>query len=140
MTAPDDPRFAAAVALIGRSGADTFEIRYCDEEEPTVWMAVAHWPERDVGEGSEHVVGIMPEHYDAAGGMTPWRAVFRLCEACMDGGTCRHCGRMTAVDDKPADEILRATEDAVCWYRYDPELDTFRRQCEGAANRGAGPS
>jgi hypothetical protein len=23
-------------------------------------------------------------------------------------------------------------EQAICWYRYDPELHTFRRACEGS--------
>jgi hypothetical protein len=120
---PDDTRFAAAVALIGRTGADEFQIRYCEEEAPTVWIAVAHWPKM--------TDPATPEHYDAAGGLSPWRAVLRLCEATMDGGTCRHCHRPTGVDDRPADELLRATEEIICWYRYDPELDTFRRSCEG---------
>jgi hypothetical protein len=65
--------------------------------------------------------------------MTPWRATFRLAEAVLDGGHCRHCHKMTAVDDKPADDLLAATGEIVCFYRYDPELRTFRRSCEGKA-------
>ena len=125
VTESDDLRMPAAVALLGRTGADHFEIRYCEESEPVVWIAAAHWPDRpEVG---------MPDHYEVAGGLTPWRAMFRLCEAVMDGGVCRHCGRPTMVDDKPADSSLAAMEAVVCSYRYDPELDTFRRACEGVA-------
>jgi hypothetical protein len=124
VTPEDDPRFTAAVALLGRTGADTFQIRYCEEEDPTVWMAIAHWP---AGETRDQ----RPAHYEAAGGMTPWRALFRLCEATMDGGTCRHCHRPTVVDDGPAIGALVALEEAFCAYRYDPELATFRRSCEG---------
>jgi hypothetical protein len=130
MSAPnDDPRFAAAVELIGRTGADRFEIRYCDGHDedagkpPVIWIALAHWPEKP---------GVVPEHYDAAAGMTPWQAVFRLMEATMDGGTCRHCDKPTGVDDQPAGPIARAVEELICWYRFDPELNTFRRSCEGA--------
>ena len=121
----EDPRIPAAIDLLGRTLADTFQIRYCDEEEPTVWIAVAHWPNRpDVG---------IPEHYEAAGGMSPWQALLRLCEAVIDGGTCRHCDRPTMIDDKPPDDPLLALEALVCAYRYDPELKTFRRSCEGVA-------
>jgi hypothetical protein len=131
MTDPDDPRMAAAVALLGRTGADAFEVRYCDGHDedagtpPVIWLALAHWPDRPEVD--------MPDHYEAAGGLTPWLAVFRLCEAVMDGGTCRHCERPTMVDDKPADAALAAVDAFVCSYRYDPELNTFRRACEGVA-------
>ena len=132
MTEPLDERFVAAIDLIKRTGADEVQIRFSDEEQPVVWMVVAHWPERDMGEGSEHVEGIMPEHHDAAAGLSPWQAMLRFCEQSMDGGTCRHCGRMTSVDENVASPLLDAvTGDSVCWYRYDPELKTFRRACEG---------
>ena len=108
--------------MVRRSGADSIELRYCDghdepadDDEPVtvVWMAIAHWPERVTDAASAVPGAIMPEHFDACAGMTPWRAIFRLCEASMDGGVCLHCGRPTAIDDKPADEFLAATEDFV---------------------------
>ena len=123
----DEGIFIAAIDLLGRTAAHSFVIRHCvcDENEgPTVWIAQAHWPD---------IPGVMPEHDDAAAGLSPWRAVYRLLEASLDGGHCRHCDRPTAVDDKPADELLRGTEELICWYRYDPELHTFRRSCEGQA-------
>jgi hypothetical protein len=135
---PDDPRFAAAVELIGRTGADHFEIRYCDGHDedagkpPVIWIALAHWPAMEL-ESSEGSRDHRPEHFEAAGGLSPWRAVFRLCEATIDGGTCQHCHRPTTVDDKPADGALLALEAAFCAYRFDPELKTFRRACEGVA-------
>ena len=117
-----DGKFAAAVDMIGRTGANEFQIRFCEEEEPIVWIAAAHWPSRN---------GIISEHWDAAAGMSPWLALLRLCEATVDGGTCIHCNKPTSIDDKPADVALAATEAYICWYRYDPELNTFRRSCEG---------
>jgi hypothetical protein len=123
-----DNRFIAAVDMLGRTGISDFQIRYCDEDQPTVWIAVAHWPERVV-DGEVVIV----EHWDACGGPTPWRAVFRLCEASIDGGHCRHCGRPTSVDDSPADALLDSFSELICWYRFDPELETFRRSCEGVA-------
>lgn len=119
-----EDKFKAAIEMLGRTGSDEFQIRYCEEEEPTIWMAAAHWPYQE---------GLVPEHWDAAGGMTPWSALLRLMEATMDGGTCTHCHRPTSVDDKPTDAILGATEAFICWYRFDPELKTFRRSCEGIA-------
>jgi hypothetical protein len=113
----DEPRLIALVQLIGRTGASEFQVRYCDEEVPLAWIAAARW------EGEWHL----------AGAVTPYAAVMRLAESVMDGGRCRHCGMPTAVDDQPPDELLAATESIVCWYRYDPELETFRRSCEGVA-------
>jgi hypothetical protein len=118
-------KFQAAVELLGRTGADQFQVRYCEEEEPTVWMSAAHWPE---------IEDIMPDHWDAAGGMSPWSSLLRLCEAAMNGGRCTHCNKMTSIDDQPYEEALGIlTESFVCWYRYDPELKTFRRSCEGVS-------
>jgi hypothetical protein len=114
---PVDDRFIAAVDLLGRTGAGEFQIRYCEEEEPVVWIAAAKWG--DV--------------WQSAGGMTPWLAVWRLAESVLDGGECRHCGRITSVDDNPPDSLLGVMGEVVCFYRYDPELKTFRRSCEGAA-------
>ncbi|MCU1679223.1 MAG: hypothetical protein JWM93_3981 [Frankiales bacterium] len=112
----DDPRFVAAVDLIGRTGAVDFQIRYCDEDPPVVWIAVASYRN-----GEQQV-------QEAAAAMRPVEAVFRLCAQLIDGGTCAHCGRGTGfhedVDTLPAHEL-------VCWYQWDPELATFRRGCEG---------
>ena len=113
----NDAKFLAVVDLLGRTKAREFQIRYCDEEKPIVWIAAARWGET----------------WQAAGGLTPWTAVFRLAESVMDGGRCTHCDKPTAVDDKPADEFLDAINELVCFYRYDPELKTFRRSCEGTA-------
>ena len=140
MTVPpaDDPRFVAVVDLIRRTGSDYFEIRYCDGHDedagkpPVVWIALAHWPAMEL-ESSEGERDHRPEHFEAAGGLSPWHAVFRLCEAVVDGGTCQHCSRPTGVDDQPADAVLQASSAFICWYRFDPELKTFRRSCEGAA-------
>lgn len=117
-SAPDaaleNPRVAAAIAMIGRTGADEFQIRYCDEEPPTVWIAAARWPNH--------------QRWEAAGALTPAAAVFRLCERVIDGGTCVHCGRPTAF---AADSDTWLIDRLVCVYAWDPELRTYRRGCEG---------
>jgi hypothetical protein len=111
----------AAVQMIGRMGGAEFQLRFDDRDvddgTPVVWSALARWD--DV--------------WQAAGGLDPWQAVLRLLESVGDGGTCTHCGKPTAVDDSPPDALISSTESLVCWYRYDPELVTFRRQCEGIA-------
>jgi hypothetical protein len=111
---PDDPRFIAATELIGRTGAIQFQIRYSDDPPPVVWIAVAEYK---------------GNHFETAAAMDPSRAVFRLCDQLIDGGTCTHCERPTGfsedVDWMPLDEHI-------CWYQWDPELATFRRGCEGA--------
>jgi hypothetical protein len=108
----DDKRLPAAVDLLGRTGAAEFQVRYCDEDGPVIWLAAARWG----------------KHWEAAGAMTPLLAVFRLCDEVIDGGQCQHCHRPTGfapdLDTMPLDAI-------VCWYQYDPERSTFRRGCEG---------
>jgi hypothetical protein len=121
---PKDKKIAAAVEMIGRMGGKQFEIRFFEEQDddvfdPPIWIARAKFQDKG------HDV------WEATGAMNPWRAIFRLLETLMDGGECTHCGKMTAVDENPPDFAISATEELVCWYRYDPELKTFRRQCEG---------
>lgn len=110
-----DERFIPAVDLIRRTGASAFAIRYCEEEEPVVWMAVATYQR---GGREVHQVGAAFE---------PVGAVFSLCDALMDGGQCAHCKRPSGFtpdfDPMPADQFI-------CWYQWDPELKTFRRGCE----------
>jgi hypothetical protein len=107
----DDGRFTAAVALIGRTGATEFNIRYCDEDKPVVWMALARWD----------------KHWEVGAALTPLDAVFRLCEEVIDDGRCQHCQRPTGfspeLDTLPLDKL-------VCWYQWDPSHKEFRRGCK----------
>lgn len=110
MVNPKDPRFTAAVDLLRRTGMREFQIRYCQEEKPTVWIAVGKW-------GSI---------YEMGAGINPVIAVYRLAETVIDGGKCKHCDRPagfdTSMDTMPMDEL-------VCWYQYDPGTKTFARGC-----------
>jgi hypothetical protein len=108
-----DPRLAAAVELVGRTGATSIGLRYQDDEQPVVWVAVAQYGER----------------YEAAGALTPLKAAIRLLEIIIDGGECQHCHRPFAVSDDWSQSM--PLEEAVCWYVYDPETQKFRRGCEG---------
>lgn len=121
---PKDPRFTAAIDLIGRSGATSFELRYSDDQQPVVWMAIGSWPASLFDKGAKG------ERHEAAGALSPMKAVMRLLTSILDGvGTCSHCKRPTAVSD----DFTRSMplEDHVCWYVYDPEMQMFRRGCEG---------
>lgn len=128
MNSPDDPRFTAAVDLIGRTGATTFRIGYSDEDDgpPTVWYATAVWV-------SQAAPGGPDTRAEAAAAMDPLSAVLRLCEQVIDGGTCTHCGQRTIFDpDPPTDDVVSDILDKMgCRYAWDPELATFRRSCEG---------
>jgi hypothetical protein len=113
----DDPRFAAAVDLIGRAGADQFMMRYSDEDgqPPLVWVSAARF---DNG-------------WECAAAMNPLMSLFRLCDALIDGGMCVHCRRPTGF----VPDIEPTVADAlICWYQWDPELSTFRRGCAGNDN------
>jgi hypothetical protein len=107
----EDPRLPAGVELLGRTGATEFQFRYCEEEDPTVWMALAAW----------HGV------WQVAASLNPLQALFRLCDSVIDGGRCTHCHQATGF--VPDFEPMPLPE-LICWYQWDPELETFRRGCE----------
>jgi hypothetical protein len=110
---PDDPRFLACVDFLGRTGAASFQIRYSDDEQPVVWMAVGEWA----------------QGHECAAGLTPLSAVVRLVEQVGDGGMCAHCGRASGVSTDWAHE--QPLDQLICWHVYDPETRKFRRSCEG---------
>jgi hypothetical protein len=109
----DEPRLLAGVDLLRRTGATETQIRFHDDEKPVVWLAVAVY-----SQGAE-----------AAGALDPTLAVLRLCEQVVDGGQCTHCKRPAGLDPDTLDRM--PLDQLVCWYQYDPELQTFRRGCEG---------
>jgi hypothetical protein len=125
----DDPRLGAAAKLIGRTGARSFQIRYSDDEDPVVWMAVGEWfmgPDgRPVGKGGKQA-------FEAAAAMNPLQAVLRLLDQVIDGGFCDHCKRPSGVTDHW--ESKMPLSDTVCWYVFDPEMEVYRRSCEGPAD------
>jgi hypothetical protein len=108
----EDPRLTPAVDLLGRTGASEFQIRYCDEDKPVVWIAAARWG----------------DHWECAAATHPMGAIFRLCDEVIDGGQCRHCGRPAGF---APDLDTMPLEPLVCWYQWDPERKTFRRNCAG---------
>lgn len=110
---PPDPRMQAAIKMIGRTGAQEFQLRYSDDEKPIVWMAVARW-------GKQHEVGAS---------LNPVVACIRLLETVIDGGECAHCHRPSGISDDFSTTM--PLDDLVCWYVFDPEMVTFRRGCEG---------
>ena len=119
-----DPRLTAGIAMLRRTGAREVQVRYQDDEQPVVWLAVASYGVENgvpVAEGGD-------ETHEAAAALDPVRAVLRLCERLIDGGQCSHCHRPTgfepdSLDTMPLDKTL-------CWYQWDPELETFRRGSE----------
>ena len=121
----EDPRFIATMDMIRRTGARSFQIRYSDDEQPIIWMTVGEWLWKDgrpVAEGGE-------PRYEAAAALSPLGACVRLLEQIMDGGMCEHCGKMTSVEVNFTAHTF--AEEHICWYVYDPELNVFRRSCEG---------
>jgi hypothetical protein len=120
------PQAMAGVDLIRRVGALQFQIRYSDDEQPAIWVAVAGFNLNHGRPVPAKQKGKL--HWESASALDPTIAILRLCESLIDGGTCQHCQRPTGftpdLDRMPLDEL-------VCWYQFDPELATFRRGCEG---------
>lgn len=119
----------ACAAFVPRLGAQSFEIRFSEPDDPeprkacadpgpnragspTVWIAIAFF------------AGAPPQ---VAAALSPGRAAFRLLEDLVDGGQCAHCKRPTGITDGIS--AMPAAR-AVCWYQFDPELVVFRRGCE----------
>jgi hypothetical protein len=109
-----DPRLNGGVALIRRTGAQGFQLRFSDDVEPTVWLAVATYA---------------GDRWETAAAQTPLRAVLRLCEQLVDGGMCTHCQRPTGLEPNTLD--VMPMDRHVCWFQWDPELETFRAGCGG---------
>ncbi len=119
-----DPRFIAAIDMIRRTGARSTQIRWSDDEDPTIWFVVA---EHRIGpDGRPATEGTQAS--SVAAGLHPLDAALRLCDDLIDGAACTHCHRPTGFshdfERMPADHLI-------CWYTWDPDLATFRRGCEG---------
>ena len=111
------PKFLAATALIGRTGSEQLQIRYQDDDTPTVWVAVSK-------HGSTFKVGV---------GLDPEQATLDLCERLVDGGICTHCRRVTVflpVRSKSDAEYFPGT----CCYGWNPHLKSFERSCGAETN------
>ncbi len=112
-------KIQAGVHFLHRTGAKSVQIRYSDDEQPTIWFVVALYD-------GNNPAGIEGVETDAA--INPVRAILRLCERLADGGECAHCHRRVgfepdSIDAMPFDQMI-------CWYQYDPELKKYRRGCE----------
>lgn len=118
-----DPRLVAGVKLLERTGARSFELRFT-EQEPTAWVAVGTW--RMNRNGFPVPTG-GKAHHECAAAMDPVEAVLRLCAQILDGGHCAHCRKPSSFLPDPGD----LAPGLVCSYAWDPELETFRRGCEG---------
>ncbi|MGE0342544.1 MAG: hypothetical protein AB7O86_05710 [Porticoccaceae bacterium] len=116
MTTPDirdEVRLKASVDMLRRTGAVEVQIRWSDDEEPTVWMAVAR----------------MNDGWDTASASTAGMAAYRLAELLLDGSRCVHCGRVSSLYDDFSDSVDEQVP-FICWYVFDPETERFRRSCE----------
>ncbi len=110
MTDFDDGRTTAAIALLGRMGAVSFQLRYSDDPKPVIWIADAEWR----------------NSHECAAGMSVLAAVRRLLDVVVNGGVCAHCRRRTRVEHD-----TNHHDDEWCWYSFDPAEETYRRSCKG---------
>lgn len=116
-------RALAAVDVIRRTGAQSFQIRYSDDEQPVIWMAVVTWRINKDGIPAKHGAHRASE---AAAALAPDSAIYRLANQIIDGGQCAHCGRPAAfnedVDHEPMGDVL-------CWWTWDPETSRYVQAC-----------
>lgn len=124
------PRFTAALDLLHRTGATTVQVRWSDDETPTVWIVVVGW-NVDPSSGKPAPPGEVDGEpgFESAAALDPVTAAFRLCAEVIDGSRCLHCQRPAGFEPKSLDTM--PLDKLVCWYQWDPENSTFRRGCEG---------
>lgn len=114
----------ATTEMVGRTGASDMQLRYHDDVQPVVWLAVAIYPPGSlVADGSRTT----REVFECAAGQSPVEVMWRLVEQLAVGGRCSHCARATRVER----DFTVQHDDEFCWYKHDPELNTLRRSCEG---------
>lgn len=121
---PLSERALAAVEVVRRTGAESFQIRYSDDEEPVVWIAVATYHINREGRVVKHGSRRVSE---AAAAIQPDEAIYRLAERIVDGGQCAHCKRPAAFNPNVANEPLG---DVFCWWTWDPETNTYSQACQ----------
>lgn len=120
-----DPRFTAAIDFLKRQGAREFQIRYDEEQAPIVWVAVVGYAWRDGRPRSSGKIN----GYQTGAGLDPLSAIFDLLRSSLNfRGRCQHCERNTMFDESFGEQPL---DDVYCWYQWDPELQSYRRGCEG---------
>lgn len=117
------PRALAAIEVIRRTGAESVQIRYSDDEQPVVWLCVVTWRVNREGLPTRHGAG---RAHEAAAALMPEDAIYRLAQRIVDGGTCAHCGKPAAFNADVADEPL---SEVLCWWTWDPETDRYVQAC-----------
>ena len=125
------PKFKAATDLLRRTGVSGLRFGYTDEEEeglPVIWHATGTWGSAPYGLNKVRTKGGGVFHETAAG-LDPETAILRLCEAVIDGGECKHCHKTTIFIEDSYTRFL--DQMGGCIYAWDPELQVFRRGCEG---------
>jgi hypothetical protein len=121
---PLSERALGAIDVIRRTGAESFQIRYSDDEEPTIWMAVVTWRINREGRPVKHGAG---RAHETAAAMQPDTAIYRLAEQIVDGGTCSHCSKPTGFNPDIAHEPM---EEYICWWTWDPEVQRYVQSCQ----------
>jgi hypothetical protein len=129
VSAPEqDPRFFPALDLLKRTGVRQVQVRYHDEEHPTIWNVVGKWyaDEHDmIVATKDEAEGTM---WRVAAGFDPAQALFALLQGLIgehSGGACTYCMRLTALDvsDPPRDRLV----DNFCWWTFNGS--EFERGC-----------
>lgn len=94
----DQDALNAAINLVQRSGAQSLEFGYLNDEPPFEWWAHAQY------RGTRLTV----EHHHG-----PVEAVEALARRILDGATCRRCGALIKLDDEG--EGCRWTRNGARW-------------------------
>jgi len=112
MVSESDPRFAATIDLLTRIGAIDVQIRYCEEQQPLIWMVVAEFKVED------------DPVYRVGAGLDPVQAAFGLADELISGWFCAHCHRPSAFQP-----YAGMPDSIYCLYQWQPELGAFERAC-----------
>ncbi len=128
--AMSDPLMKACLDLLPRMGVTGIQVRWSDDEKPMIWMVVAVFA---ADSPLARAQGVTQETYEVGSALSPARAAYRLVEQLLDGSQCQACGRPAGITEDF--DGAMPLSDAICWWRFDPELSVFRRGCSGEHDR-----
>lgn len=132
-----EAKFLAGVALLGRCGATATQIRYSDDEVPTIWFVVALWELEDMPAESPFRQVLADNdrehHFEVAAASSPQKAVIDLLEKIVDGGHCTYCHKQMAFFPEPPDTSSLGTAlllSGGCIISYDEDTESYTRSCQ----------
>ena len=90
----------AAVELLRRGGETEFQLRFSDEMDPTLWIAM---------------VPLAENYWEVAAALTAEEAVFLLCRNLFSASACTHCDKLMMFEPSELEFEMFPDRCAITW-------------------------